>query len=157
MSRFERILLHVSIVLAAASGIVYVVMRDLVPRTDPFSILGHPWQPHVLAAHVLVAPFFVFALGLIAREHILERVRNGRSTSGRRSGVVTILLALPMIVSGYGVQVVTAPVLRRGLGIAHLASGLAFALLYGVHLVRASRRRQPGKGWRKEPADRLSA
>jgi hypothetical protein len=157
MSRLERILLHASIALAAASGIVYVVMRDLLPRSDPFSVLGHPWQPHVLAAHVLVAPFFVFALGLIAREHILERVRNGRSPAGRRSGIVTILLALPMIVSGYGVQVVTAPFLRRGLGIAHLASGLAFALLYGVHLLRAYRRRPSGKGWQRGPADRLSA
>jgi len=145
MSRFERHLLNVSIALSAWSGIVYYLMRDVLRRSDPFSVLGHPWQPHVLAAHVLVGPFVVFALGLIAREHIIGRARNGQAAGGRRSGLTTILLAVPMILSGYGVQVVTSPPGRRFLGLAHLAAGLAFALLFGMHLWRAARRRRSGE------------
>lgn len=143
MSRLERLLLHGSIALSAWSGIVYVVMRDLIRRSDPYSVLGHPWQPHVLAVHVIVGPFVVFALGLIARDHILDRVRNGRPAGGKRSGVTTVLLAAPMILSGYGVQVVTSPSGRPLLGWTHLATGLAFSLLFGVHLVRSARRRRP--------------
>lgn len=155
MSRFERLLLNLSIALSAWSGIVYYVMRSLLPRSEPFSVLGHPWQPHVLAAHVLAGPFVVFALGLIAREHILDRVRNGRALGGRRSGVATVLLAAPMILSGYGVQVVTSPSGRLSLGLTHLLSGVAFALFFGLHLWMAARRRQAGERRRAGAAERI--
>jgi hypothetical protein len=154
VSRFERLLLHLSIALSAWSGIVYWIMRDVLRRTDPYSVLGHPWQPHVLALHVLVGPFVVFALGLIAREHIVGRVRNGASIAGRRSGVIAILLAAPMILTGYLVQVVTSPSGRPLLGWTHLASGLAFTLLFGAHLWRTARRRLPRSTTLAGAADR---
>ena len=142
MTRIERLLLHLSIALSAWSGVVYVVMRDLLRKPDPFTVLGHPWQPHVLAAHVLVGPFVVFALGLIARDHILDRVRKGKAAAGRRSGLTTVLLAGPMIVTGYGVQVVTSSAGRRWLGWTHLGTGLLFTVLYGLHLWASARRRR---------------
>ncbi len=142
MSRFESLLLNVSIALSAVSGLAYLVMRDFLRRTDPFSVLGHPWQPQTLAAHLLVGPVVIFALGLIARDHIIERMKNGRTPQGRLSGLMTIGLAAPMIASGYLLQTATGQEWRRILGWAHLATGLSFALLFGAHLIAAAMRRR---------------
>jgi hypothetical protein len=142
LSRFESLLLNLSIALSAISGLAYLVMRDFLKRTDPFSVLGHPWQPHALAAHLLVGPVAVFALGLIARGHVLERLKNGKSSQGRLSGLMTLGLAAPMIASGYLLQIATGQESRRLLGWAHLVTGMLFALLFAAHLVAASMRRR---------------
>ncbi|HEU4402302.1 MAG TPA: hypothetical protein VFT43_09370, partial [Candidatus Polarisedimenticolia bacterium] len=74
MSLFEKILLNLATGLAALSGFVYLVMKYFMTSDDPFSVLHHPWQPYALALHVLVGPAAVFALGLITRGHILDRL-----------------------------------------------------------------------------------
>jgi hypothetical protein len=139
VSAFESRLLSWTVAIVTVTGIAYWVMKDLMPRTDPYSVLGHPWQPHALAAHVLVAPVVLFALGLIAREHILGGVRNGRGRG--RSGLFSAAVAVPVILSGYLLQVVTAPGARRIVALLHLVSGILFALLFAGHLLTARRRR----------------
>jgi hypothetical protein len=141
MSAWERACLSWSVAIATITGATYWVMRDMMPRTDPFSVLGHPWQPHALGAHVLVAPLLVFGLGLIARDHILGGVMNGDRAGNGRSGLITVLLAAPMVASGYLVQVVTLPGARRWVALTHLVSGLVFAAVFAAHLVAARRRR----------------
>jgi hypothetical protein len=142
VSRFERLLLDLSIALSSVTGAVYFVMKEWMRPRDPFSVLGHPWQPHVLAAHVLAGPAVVFALGLIARDHIVERIVSGKPATGRRTGLFITSLALPMVLSGYLLQVVTAPAGRRILALLHLVSGLLFALLFVGHLAATAARRR---------------
>ena len=142
MSRFESTLLQVSTWVSALSGVAFLVMKHLMENDDPYSILGHPWQPHMLAAHVLVGPAVVFALGLISRDHVLGRYVNGGVQGGRRSGASTILLAAPMVVSGYLLQVVTGETLRFVLVILHVTSGLLFVILFLLHLRGAAARRR---------------
>jgi len=139
MGAWERACLSWSVAIVTITGATYWVMKDLMPRTDPFSVLGHPWQPQALGAHVLVAPLLVFGLGLIARDHILGGVRNGGRGGNGRSGLITVLLAVPMVASGYLLQVVTSPGARRALALIHLATGLVFAAVFVAHLVAARR------------------
>jgi hypothetical protein len=157
MTTGERRLLLVSVGGTALTGFTVWVMKDLLPRRDPFSVLGHPWQPHVLAAHLLVAPVVVFALGLIAREHIVQGYRYSVNGDGRRSGILTVLWALPMILSGYLLQISTGDATRRFLSVGHLVTGALFTALFVGHLVRALRRRaaaaKPGQA--PAPAARL--
>jgi len=145
MGAWERACLSWSVALVTITGAAYWVMKDLMPRTDPFSVLGHPWQPHALGAHVLIAPLLVFGLGLIARDHILEGVRNGGRGGNGRSGLITLLLAAPMVASGYLLQVVTSPGARRWMTLIHLATGAVFAAVFAAHLVTARRRRAPAR------------
>jgi len=142
MTRFERLLLQISTLLSALSGVIFLGMKYLLENDDPFSILGHPWQPHMLAIHVLVGPLVVFALGLISREHVLGRYLNGAKKGGRRSGASTILLAAPMILSGYFLQVVTGETLRIALVVLHVATGALFAGMFFWHLRAAAVRRR---------------
>ena len=142
MSRFEAWLLDGSVAISFFSGLAYWVMREFLRPSDPFSIVGHPWQPHMLAAHVLVGPVFVLALGLILRDHVIARFRAGRPLPGRASGVATVLVAAPMVATGYLLQIATDPGLRRFLGAAHLLSGLLFGALFAGHVVASVLRRR---------------
>jgi hypothetical protein len=133
MSRTEAALLHAGTWLTAASGVAYFWMKSVMQASDPYSALHHPWQPQMLALHVLAAPILVFALGLIGRGHVLERYRDKTPHPARLSGAATVLPALPMIASGYLIQVVTGTAVRRTLVIIHLLTGGLFVLLFAVH------------------------
>jgi len=135
VSRLERMLVNGSVVLTAATGFVYLVMKYFMTNDDPFSVLNHPWQPHVLALHLLVAPLLIFALGLIMREHVVGWLREERARRGRASGIYTTLLAAPMIASGYLLQIFTDPEPRRWLAWVHIGCGILFTTLFLVHLV----------------------
>ena len=86
MKRWEAWINHLGWSLTAASGVLYGILRYFVPASDPDSRLAVPWQPSVLAAHVLAVPFAVFALGLIFRRHARSRFA-GDHREGRPSGV----------------------------------------------------------------------
>lgn len=157
MSRFERALLHLSTLVSTLTGLVYLVMKYLMKSEDPFTVLGHPWQPHFLAAHLLTGPVVIFALGLIAREHIVGLYIDPGVRRGRRSGMSLILLATPMVFSGYLLQIVTEPGPRKALVVTHVASGLLFALFFLGHLrfSLSRRRRENGDTQRNSHHARL--
>ena len=148
MSPFERTLLNASTWLVALSGSVYFYMKYLMRGDDPYSIIHHPLQPHALSLHVLSAPILVFALGLIARDHIIGYLFESRQRRGRATGILAVSLAVPMIVSGYLMQVLTDPGPRRILSIIHLAGGALYVVLFLGHLVasRNGRRGTNGNG-----------
>jgi len=142
---FERTLLNVSTGLVALSGGVYFYMKYLMTGDDPYSVVHHPLQPHALSLHVLLAPVLVFALGLITREHIIGYLLETRQSRGRATGIVSVSLAAPMIVSGYLMQVLTDPGPRRVLSVIHVAGGSLYVLLFLGHLA-ASRNGRRGTG-----------
>ena len=134
MKRWESWVNRIGVGLAGASGIVYGVMKYFLAGTNPDSRLGHPWQPWVLAAHVLAAPIAVFGLGLLWRSHALGRLQLGER-EGRRSGLTILRIAPPLVFSGYLVQVLTGDPLRKATGWLHAALGVAFALAFVLHLI----------------------
>ena len=140
ISRWEKFFVGLSILLTAATGLVYAWMKYFVEPADPFSVVNHPWQPGLLSAHVLAAPLLLFAFGLIAREHLLGRFRDPRARKSRASGLLAVSALVPMVASGYLTQVLTSTGGRRAAGLIHLGSGLLFFSVYGFHLARAWRR-----------------
>jgi hypothetical protein len=134
MKRWESWINRIGVALAGASGIVYGVMKYFLAGANPDSRLGHPWQPAVLAAHVLAAPIAVFGLGLLWRSHALNRLQLGERES-RRSGLTILRVAPPLVFSGYLVQVLTGDSLRKATGWLHAALGVAFALAFALHLI----------------------
>ncbi len=132
MKRWEAWINHLGWSLTAASGVLYGILRYFVPASDPDSRLAVPWQPSVLAAHVLAAPFAVFALGLIFRRHALSRFA-GDHREGRPSGSLLTLTAVPLALTGYLIPVLTGAVARRWVGWSHAAVGLFFAAGYALH------------------------
>ena len=146
MSRIEKILMHGGTIALGITGILYAVFKHLVVNDDPFSAYNHPLQPWMLTLHVLAAPVLVFAVGSIFRDHILAMLKGG--APGRKGGVGTMAIVIPLIISGYLIQVLSSEGPRGWSAWIHLGLGIAFLVFYAVHVLgafgRAARRRAAG-------------
>ena len=65
MTWWERWAFNLLHPMVAATGIVYFCMKHLMATTDPFAVVNHPWQPAMLAVHIVAAPFFVVFFGML--------------------------------------------------------------------------------------------
>jgi hypothetical protein len=132
MKRWESRWNHAALAAVALTGIAHGIVRYFLHNPDPDSALGHPWQPFLLKAHILVAPFAVFGVGLLLRRHALARRRSGE-INGRRTGNSMLWLFLPLVLTGYLVQVIVDRDAARVMGWSHAALGVFFALGYALH------------------------
>jgi len=134
MSRFEKWAVLITAAATALTGVGLFWTKYLVISNDPWSVVNHPLQPLLLKAHILAAPGLVFALGMIAFRHIWQHYRAGLRL-GRRSGIITALVTVPMVVSGYLIQAVTAPTWLEIVVIVHLVTSGVFLLGLAAHQV----------------------
>lgn len=135
MSRIQLVWLHASVALTTVTGAVFAWMKYFMSGADEFSVVNHPWQPHMLAVHVVVAPLALFVLGWVFSNHMLPKYRFGNGAN-RKSGVGSMILIVPMALSGYLLQVSTSEALREAMAISHWISSGLFAIAYAVHLIK---------------------
>lgn len=138
MSRASAILVHLSIAAVAITGIVFAWMKYFMTTDDPFAVANHPMQPWMLAAHVVVAPASVLALGWLWSAHILPKLRSG-TKARKKSGLFGALLMAPMIFSGVLLQASTSEALRAAMEWAHWISSGFFLVAYVIHQVLRAR------------------
>jgi uncharacterized membrane protein YidH (DUF202 family) len=137
MNRTQLTWLHLSVALTAITGTVFAAMKYFMTPADEFAVANHPLQPHMLAAHVVVAPIALFVLGWTFSNHMLPKYRF--SEEHRKSGISSMLLLVPMTLSGYLLQIATNETVRQGMAVAHwVASGL-FVIGYVVHVILGRR------------------
>ena len=141
MMALERRGLHLATAAAALTGGVYGWFRYFGQRMGDFGPEPSPWQGFSQHFHVLAAPLLLFMLGVVIRGHLLIKLRNGQR-EGRRTGLVLGLLITPMVLAGYGIQVVTDPAWRLALAWIHGLSSLLFLALYLLHLIAIWRYRR---------------
>jgi len=123
------------------TGVAYGWMKYLMEPVSAWAVVNHPLQPFMLKAHILVAPVLVFALGVIAVDHIWKHYRS-RVRPGRRSGLTMMWLVVPMIVSGYLIQAVTQEGWLTAMIWAHLITGGVYGVAMFAHWVAFARRRR---------------
>ncbi|MGH7510379.1 MAG: hypothetical protein ACREMZ_13040 [Gemmatimonadales bacterium] len=148
MTRFERWAVWSTSFATFATGMIYLGMKYLLVSDDPFAVANHPWQGGILKIHILVAPLLVFSIGLVALRHVWRHFRSGMP-DGRRSGILTLAMVGPMIVTGYLIQAITQEGWLRAMAFSHIGLGL----LYGVGLLA----HQFAAGGRKARAARSEA
>lgn len=132
MSRFERWSVWVTAVLVAVTGSGYLVMKYFMEPADPWAVVSHPLEPWFLRAHIVTAPFFVFAVGLITVNHVWRHLRAGVRWA-RASGLAAVFTLALMVLSGYLIQVITGEGWLEAMVILHIASGYVFLGALGVH------------------------
>jgi hypothetical protein len=132
VKRWEAWWNHAALVAIGLTGLAYGAFKYFVPNPDPDSRVGHPWQPGVMKAHLLVAPFAVFGVALLLRRHALLKLRHGEER-GRRSGWVMLALFAPLVLTGYLVQALTEPGTVKATGWIHAGLGLLVVLGYVWH------------------------
>jgi hypothetical protein len=132
MSPLERWSLHLAALATAGTGLMDGLLRWFGQRAGEFGAEPHPWLPAAQHFHVLVAPLLLFALGMAVRGHLQAKLKKG--PEGRRTGLGAAFLIAPMVLSGYGIQVVISPAWRMGFSWAHGISAGLFLLAYLGHL-----------------------
>lgn len=131
MTRFEKGSVWITTLLVALTGIGYGWTKYLTTSTDPFSVINHPLQPVFLKLHILVAPLLLFAIGMVALRHIWRHFRSGTRRS-RKSGLTTAAALVPMVGTGYAIQVISGESWLTVMIVAHIAAGLLY--LVGILL-----------------------
>jgi hypothetical protein len=144
MTRGEAWLNHAANLLVGGTGLVYGWMLYLLESSDPFALVNHPLQPLAHAAHVVTAPLLVFGCGLLWRRHVWSRVRGGYPHR-RKTGLALFALVVPMIASGYLLQVAVEEGLRAAWTWTHVGSSLAWIAVYVVHQVSPRPAAEPGE------------
>lgn len=135
MSRQAAWFVHLSVVVAGLTGIVYGWMRYLLEPQDEWSIVNHPWEPDLKSLHIVGVPLLVFGCGLLWRHHVWARIRSGFEPR-RLTGILLALLLLPMVFSGYALQVVTNEGWREFWVWSHGISSCLWVLVYLIHQLR---------------------
>jgi hypothetical protein len=138
MNRSLAATLHVANALVGATGLalgwcVYVAVSE-----DPDALSTHPWQAPLQHAHILLAPVLVAALGAAWSAHAWPKWSSG-ARAARQSGVLLAALSLPMIATGYWMQIAQSLEARAGWSLAHGLTSLGWTAASLVHVVRARR------------------
>lgn len=135
MSRIQLVLLHLAVALTTITGVVFAYMRYFMTSEDEFAVANHPMQPYMLAAHVVVAPIVLFLFGWAFSNHMLPKYRFG-DDKNRKSGIVSMILIVPMALSAYLLQIATDDAVREAMKIAHWISSGVFVIGYAIHLIK---------------------
>jgi len=150
MKRWEAWSFHILTLIVTVSGIVYFWMKYLLKTDDPFSVINHPGQPAMLKTHILAAPLFILAAGIMINSHIVKKLQNKSARTNRLSGLILLFSFALMVASGYLLQAVSTPALTLVLAGIHIGAGILFAGAYFTHqainfLLVKSRFMQSGK------------
>ncbi len=133
MTRTDAWLFHISNGLVICTGLVYAWMAYFCKSDDPYAVVGHPWQPHLQHAHIILSPLLVLVLGHLWNRHAGPHLK--RDTRKRRkSGIGMLLAALPMMFSGYAIQTAIEANWRMIWVIIHLVASTLWMSGYLIHL-----------------------
>ena len=139
MTRTQRWAVVLSNLLVGGTGLAYGWTCYFAESDDPFSIVNHPWQPHLQHWHILTAPTVVFVVGVLWQGHIAPMLRATQAAQ-RRSGLVLILMFFPMVLSGYALQVSMDEGWQRAWRWIHGSTSVAWLLFAVAHARRLGRR-----------------
>ena len=134
MKPWERWTFGLLALLVAVTGDAYFWMKYMLVEADPFAVVNHPWQPAMLAAHVVASPPLLLMFGVLLNSHILRKLR-ATGLPNRKTGLLSLGTFFAMVASGYLLQVVTAEQLSQALVTIHVATGWVFSVTYVAHLV----------------------
>jgi len=133
---FERWSVWSTAIATGITGLGFMWAKYFVNPPGPWAVVNHPLEPWLLKAHIVVAPAFVFAVGLVTARHIIPHLLK-RERPGRRSGLTMVWTLLPMVLSGYLIQVVSMPGWLVPLAVVHIVTGFGFLLALVGHRVRS--------------------
>lgn len=132
MSRAQVWFVHLTVLLVVGTGLAWAWMLLFVEPIDDFALLNHPLQDETQAAHVLAAPLYLLAMGVVWALHAGPYLADGERDR-RRTGLALLALLVPMVASGYLLQVSVDEAWRSVWSWLHLASGGLWIVGYLVH------------------------
>lgn len=144
MKLAEKKMLHFTQAAVGVTGLGYGICLYLLKPSDPYAVVNHPLQPDLLHAHVLAAPLAVFGLGFVWQSHVQRklRIKGHGKAKARPTGLLLTGLFVPLVASGYAVQVVVEEAARRWIGWTHAALSVLWIAGYLFHVLRHKEKRR---------------
>jgi len=115
------------------TGLALVWMVWLLAPEDPYAIVNHPAQPLWKSLHLWLAPILTLNIGYLWCQHAWSYWR-GNVQNGRLTGIVLLATALPMILSGVGLQTAMSENARLFWSAGHTLSSLAWCAGIASHI-----------------------
>ena len=131
-TRLPYLCLYVANALVSVTGVIYGWMRYVVKPEDPWAVANHPAQPHLQHLHILSAPLLVMVLGWFWAAHA-QRHWSTNTHEGRLSGIYAWMTILPMVLSGYLIQVSVSELWRTVWVGVHLATSALWLMALATH------------------------
>jgi hypothetical protein len=132
LNSFEKWFVWAASVLTGLTGVGYFYTKYLIENQDPFSVVNHPLEPWLLKGHILVSPLLLLAFGSIFVRHVWRHYRAG-ILLGRRSGLGTALVFVPMVGTGYLIQTVLEPARVQLTAWSHIALSVVYLVGIAAH------------------------
>ena len=123
----------------AVTGLVYGGMLYCLSPENPNDLVNHAWQPAMQYLHVLAAPVWLVAFGVLWHAHVLPKLQS-REAARWRSGIALLVLSVAMAASGYLLQTSVEPWVRSLWVVAHVSTSIAWLAVLAVHVLA----RRPG-------------
>ena len=145
MKTWESRLQHTANALAILTGTLFGCFKYFPSEPfDAYSPAMSPWEPWSHDAHVLAVPVLVYACGVIWRSHVAPQWRGRKSPKlqacKKWSGLGLLCVLLPMVATGYLIQVSVNEIWRKTWVIVHLLTSGAWTLSYVLHFLAPARR-----------------
>ena len=134
MKPWERWSFGLLTLVVSITGVAYCWMKYFMVTDDPFAVVNHPWQPGMLAIHIVASPWLLLVFGILMNSHIMRKLRVS-GMPNRKTGYLSLGTFFTMAASGYLLQVVTGDRVLPVLVAVHVASGVIFSGAYFSHLV----------------------
>lgn len=134
MRPIEKRSTWLAVACVVVTGFGYAWLLYFGEGEDEFGPVAHPWLGSLQMWHVVTAPLFVFALGVLWPQHIWHKLKAGLKPR-RKTGILLLSQALPMTASGYLLQVSVDDAWRQVWTVIHVAASIGFTVVFGVHLL----------------------
>ena len=143
-NRLRYLLFAASATAGTVSGLVYGYFLYFCESHDPYSVVNHPLQPLFRTLHVVTVPAMAMMLAVFWIAHAWPYIQADHRR-GLRTGLVLGLTSLPMIFSGYFLQVSVAELWTQFWMWLHIGSSVGWILGIIFHVVTHRRRRSPAR------------
>ena len=122
------------------TGFVYGYLHYFCESEDEFSVVNHPLEPLFRSLHIIAVPALTLMLGIFWINHAWPYLQK-KHKQGRRTGLVLCISALPMIFSGYFLQVTVSPAWKTAWVWIHDVSSVLWTLGLIFHFVTHRKRK----------------
>ena len=130
--------------ITSSTGSILLFMKYLMQPMDEYAVINHPWQPIVLKFHIISAPFMILGLGYLLAVHVLPILQR-KVKESLKTGFSLLMLILPMVVSGYMIQLITSEFWLSTTAMLHIAFSVFFLFSYFLHYLVSKRINMPRK------------
>ena len=138
LQSWEKILFNAGIVVVSGTGIVLFYMKYCMSPMDEYAVINHPWQPLILKLHIIFSPLLLLQLGYLLAIHAIPFLKK-KIKAALKTGFFIIVFILPMVISGYGIQVVNDDFWLSVMSILHISFSFIFLVLYLLHYLVSKR------------------